>query len=433
MRILGGMKALLLLLLVACAPQSAVAAKPVEREPAGTQTPDVLIVILDDIADSDLDVIPTPSLAALAAEGVRFRRAYSHSWCGPTRDSLLRSLWLGRDHGDACAAPTSSSVDFGDLTLAKVFEAQGYSTAYLGKWHGGSNSIGPWPLTANLWGFDETRALRPVGGACQLPGPPLRVDDGVTSQDGTNDSLMQLTALETWWTERAGTPRMAIVCLAAPHGPFAYPPASILPPGYPTPIPGTNRERYEAEVVGADTVIGDMLELVGPDAWVIVLGDNGTPGNAPPAPPGSTDATRPDQDPDQVKLSCYEDGVRVPLIVRAPGKCSAGLETDALVHVVDLLPTLAEVLGYKTQAPIDGVSFMPALVGFAGRNFVYTHHGGTRPDSALIGERWKLLVDQTGAEMLFDLELDPDEESPLAPVGLEADKLRAVRELILDP
>jgi arylsulfatase A-like enzyme len=56
---------------------------------AAQARPDVVIFVIDDVADSDIDAIPTPNLDQLAAQGVRYRRAYAHAWCAPSRDSLM--------------------------------------------------------------------------------------------------------------------------------------------------------------------------------------------------------------------------------------------------------------------------------------------------------------------------------------------------------
>jgi arylsulfatase A-like enzyme len=393
-------------------------APPAER-------PDVVVFMIDDVADSDIDAIPTPNLDRLAAEGVRFRRAYSHAWCSPTRDALMRSAWLGRDHGDACLPAGASTLDTGVFDLPKLFEGQGYHTAHLGKWHLGSNSLGPWEMTAHLLGFDHVRAGIPIGTCDPFPRGWARLDDGVVTNVFGDRTIALRDAFEEWWSSLEG-PRFAMVNFSAAHRPFIFPPQSILPPRYPRPQDPTNREAYEAEVVGVDFVIGQLLPVLGPDTWVVFLGDNGTPGAVPGMPLGETDATRRDQDPTRVKLTCYEDGVRVPLIIRGPGVL-AGKDSQDLVHVVDLLPTFAEILGVPLLAPVDGVSFAPALHGGAGvRDFVYVH-SPPRRDCAVIQRRWKLLTDSKGREELYDLQTDPREEHPLAPIGPVANRLRLLR------
>ena len=393
-------------------------APPAER-------PDVVVFVIDDVADSDIDAIPTPNLDRLAAEGVRFRRAYSHAWCAPTRDSLMRSTWLGRFHGGACGPVDEGTLDFGEFNLAKLFEGQGYHGVHLGKWHLGTNAIGPWEMTAHLMGFDNVRAGFPIGDCADVARGWLRLDDGVTRTSTADVTISLRDAFSQWWDSLEG-PRFAMVNLLAAHQPFAFPPRSILPPRYPRPLDPTNREAYEAEVVSVDFVIGQLLPALGPDTWIVFMGDNGTPGADPGQPLRQTDATRNDQDPTRVKLTCYEDGVRVPLIIRGPG-VAKGTESHDLVHVVDLLPTFAEILGTPMRVPVDGVSFAPVLFGGAGaRDFVFVH-SPPRRDNAIIQRRWKLLTNVKGQEELYDLQNDPREQHPLPPVGLVANRLRLLR------
>lgn len=398
--------------------------------------PDVVIFVLDDVADSDVDAIPTPSIDALAARGVRLRRAYAQDWCAPTRDSLMRALTLGEYLGDAC----QPSPDWGGLgwTMAKAFHGRGYRTCHVGKWHLGSNDAEPWYLTAERWGFDDVRMERPVGTGCAPPGQAPVVNDGVVSQQGGDDSIRSRDAALAWWAEREGRgPRFLMVNLAAGHAPFQYPPPSILPPGYPRPSPGTNRQRYEAEVVGGDFVIGQMIAAM-PGAIVVVIGDNGTPGFVPGDSTGEQDATRPDQDPRRVKLSCYEDGIRVPFIIAGP-QVGRGVESSELFHLADLGPTLlglarrSRTVGGGSPAWPDGgtrgLDQSAILTGapHAPRGMLYVHGGSDRPESAVVGPRYKLLVDDLGVERMFDLSVDPLELAPLPAVGPDADEMRQYR------
>lgn len=385
--------------------------------------PDVVIIVLDDVAASDLDFIPTPRLDAIAAQGVTFTRAYTHAWCAPTRDSLMLGRWLGAAHGDACASsPAPSSLDFGStLTLADHFKAAGYATAHFGKWHLGRGVSGEWQETPADAGFNVWRWTRPVGPGCVLGAMGAEyaiVNDGEVSLTELDDSIGNRDAFLEWWEENEGTPRFVVVNLFAAHWPFRYPHWSIVPFGYKMPRPGTNRQRFEAEVVGADTVIGHMIDEIPMDAWVFILGDNGTPG----AVQGSLtqDATRPDQDPERVKLTCYEEGIHVPFIVRSP-QLTGGSVSDALVSPVDVYSTCAKLLG---APPGDGQNLAAPTREYA---FSWFGDGST---TAVVSDQWKLM-EVDGGEVLFDLYADPDEESPLPPEGPWADKLRGWRSAIM--
>ena len=134
-----------------------------------------------------------------------------------------------------------------------------------------------------------------------------------------------------------------------------------------------------------------------------MLGDNGTPGST----------VRPGQNPNKVKQSTFEDGVRVPLIMAGFG-LPAGREVDQLVHIVDIIPTLADALGIEITSPLAGSSILPAIFGHdLPRSWVYCFNG-SKKEEAIITRRWKLRR-SSGTEFLYDLENDPREEMPLDP------------------
>lgn len=396
--------------------------------------PDVVIVVIDDVAASDVEDLSrrgwTPKLDALAARGVTFSRAYAHAKCHPTRDSLLFSRWLGLDRGDACSAPSSEAFTPAEFSLPRMMAGAGYSTVQVGKWHVGAPSRGPWEMGPELAGFGYARCCVPVGPTCNVPGTgQQRLDDGVYSVFVGDNTIACRDAFLDWWATTSA-PRFAMVNFGAAHSPFSYPDASLLPAGWPpcSPLSCTNRREYEAEIVGVDTALGQIIDVVGTSAYVIFLGDNGTPGLVPGQPLSVTDATRANQDPTRVKLTTYEDGVRIPLIVAGP-KVVPG-ESAALVHVVDILPTVARIAGLS-PAPdsiVHGRSFAAALIGLPGpRKDVFAWEPAPNLDRAVIERRWKLLTRGDGVEELYDLQNDPLELSPLPATGPDADRLRARR------
>jgi len=258
-------------------------------------------------------------------------------------------------------------------------------------------------------GFEHAAALWPIPSTCQTP-------------NTTNISIQIRDAFLSWWAATPG-PRFAVLSFEAAHAPWSYPPLSLLPPGYPIKSPGspllTNRVLYEAELVGADTAIGSILSVLDDGDVRIVMGDNGTPG----ADNGShaQDATRDDQDPEKVKLTCFEDGVRIPFIVAGPG-IPAGVENHALGSVIDILPTLLQFCGIPQAQPLDGV---------AGPHDLVFCWGGQTLDSAIIGARWKLHTENDGTEELYDLQTDPHELLPLPAIGPVAAFMRTRRLSIL--
>ena len=125
-------------------------------------------------------------------------------------------------------------------------------------------------------------------------------------------------------------------------------------PGTTEDIEARPREYFEAMVEALDTEIGRLITSIDSADYnntvVIVVGDNGT---APQVAPGSERG--------RSKGSIYEGGIHVPLIVSGPG-VGAG-RTDALVNLVDVFPTILELMGADPVADIDGLSFAHVLSG----------------------------------------------------------------------
>jgi arylsulfatase len=135
-----------------------------------TGRPNVVVILVDDMGWSDIGAyggeIPTPSLDALAAAGVRFTQFYSTPRCSPTRASLLTGLYphqAGMGHLDNVVLPGSSAttgrLNQQSVTLAEVLRDAGYFTAMAGKWHlGQQNGSPPWQR-----GFDRVLNIRAGG------------------------------------------------------------------------------------------------------------------------------------------------------------------------------------------------------------------------------------------------------------------------------
>ena len=193
------------------------------------------------------------------------------------------------------------------------------------------------------------------------------------------------------------------------------------------------RENYELMVQSVDAMVGDMLAYVDlRDTVFVFVADNGTPSKA----------LRENQERGKVKGTTFEDGVRVPLIFAGPG-IAVGEETDVLVHAVDLLATLGDLVGAPPPAHLglDSRSFAAALAEPHGarsaRPYVFCENltPGVPHDRAVVTERWKLR-DVDGSQELYDLRNDPLEERPL-PLDTDDAELQELlarlRERLADP
>jgi arylsulfatase A-like enzyme len=386
----------------------------------GANGPDVLLVILDDVSDEALDQIsPTPTIDALAARGIRYRRAYGMPTCGPARATLAFGRYVGRDLG-SCGTPVAGiTPEPEDLLLADYARGAGYATALVGKWHVGA-SWSPALAAPPRQGFDTWTAgtYDNLNSACG-PGKGYwrwqRVDadsqgftQGVVTTFATAD---QRDSMIDWWTATP-SPKLAVLALNAghsPYGPNDAPPPSMLPTGYQTPL--SPREVFEAQIVAADFALGELLAFVDPATTLVILtADNGTSGTVACC----------GEDPAKVKQTTFEGGIRVPMIAAGPG-VAYGIQSWNLAHLVDLMPTIALRLGAK---PARGVVYngIPMRLGdgLETRTIAYCDYqplvAGFVRDRCAVDWRWK--VRRVGdvapfVEELYDLLVDPEETMPM--------------------
>ena len=387
--------------------------------------PNVLIVVMDDVAERDIDSIQTPAFDALASRGLRFRRAYAAPTCSPARRQLTFGTYATRDSGEPCKGGfNSASPPVGSLSLPKLFEGADYQTILVGKWHlGGAPWIGvgaPWELSAQAHGYEFWRAglAANVNSEC-ISGRGtyerwLRVDDGVSSVTTDYNTWAIRDAFLAWLqtAEAAPGPWFAMVCFQAPHGPFHVPPGMDSgPPGMGGGQRPRDRVKYELMLESFDESLGDILDAVDLSKTVVaVVGDNGTP----------SAAVGPAQSASKVKGTTYEDGIRVPMVWAGPGIARG--ETHRLVSLVDVLPTLAEMLRTRISpaaAALDGASLASLLANREAvvHEYIFAGLGNSSSvpgtDYAVVTQRWKYR-EKDSAPFLFDLTADPNETQNLA-------------------
>ena len=396
------------------------------------ERPNVVFILADDLGWSQLGVYGgeayrTPSIDRLAAEGMRFINAYSAAAvCSPTRAALISGQYPARLHlanhirgshpkGKPLLQPAwRQRLDLEVTTIAEVFRRNGYRTAHFGKWHLSQAKRPPasLPYNPDKQGFDEVLVTyKPIVGESDPEIDPHNV------QSITDHAIEFL--------ENHGREPFF---LYLPHN-------SIHEPI----IESRQRiARYEGDrhlerlrimptlaaiVERLDDGVGQVLSKIDElglreDTIVVFYSDNG----------GKETYAR--QDPLRSgKGWLYEGGIRVPLIVRWPGRVKPGSRTDHLMTTVDLFPTFLEILG-DTAAPsdLDGESFLDVLDGGAARtdrnifwHYPHYHAGsGMVPAGAVRSGRYKLIewfegtVAGEGKEFeLFDLESDLRERQNL--------------------
>jgi arylsulfatase A-like enzyme len=311
--------------------------------------PHVVLFVADDYSWSDAGPygatdVRTPTLDRLAREGMRFDAAIAPSpTCTPSRSSLYTGLYPFRSGAHANHSLVHDPV----RSLPHFMKDLGYRVVLAGKTH-----VGPRP--AFPFEYLPRSNVMPLG------------KNHVLWTDLGTDAVDQLLASH----DRSARPLCLVVCSHSPHvyWPEAdgYDPAALkLPPDLlDTPETRTARAGYYTDVTWMDRQVGAVLDALArhgyaDDTLFAFTADQGA------------------QWP-MAKWNLYDAGVRVPLLVRWPGKVRVGGQTAALVSLVDLLPTVVEAAGGAAPAGIDGRSFLPVLLGKADRHHdsVFASHTG---------------------------------------------------------
>jgi arylsulfatase A-like enzyme len=359
-----------------------------------------VVVLLDDVGIDRVGAYGahpepgrTPTLDALAAQGLLFRNAWAMPTCSPTRASVLTGRFPSRHGvGEQISATTPGpQLDPQEVIIPEALP--GYSSAAIGKWH--LRSVGQPPTHPLDVGFEHHAGSMyniSSGGYWNwtkwVDGVGVPVTEYATTET-TDDALRAIAHL--------AEPYFLYLNYNAAHAPFHVPPQHLHTYGFPDSAP----RRMRAMVEALDTELARFLAAVDlSDTYVLVMGDNGTP--------------RPASDgpflPEHAKGTLYQGGVQVPLIVAGPG-VGVG-ETDALVSCTDLFAMVLELAG-APPAPTaeDSLSFASVLASpaHAGpRRLLYAESFGPGGGQnqlhrcALSNGRFKLLRDIHGDE-LYDL------------------------------
>jgi len=328
--------------------------------------PNVVLILVDDLGYGDLGCfgakdIRTPQLDRLAAQGTRFTDFYvAQAVCTASRAALLTGCYPNRVGMQGALNHTSRfGLNPSEWTLPKMLKDRGYSTACFGKWH-----LGTVPeLSAPRQGFDEFFGL-PYSNdnskyhptlAAEMPPLPLLEGEKVAELDPDQSTFSaRFTAKGLDFIERhKDRPFFLYLPHVMPHVPIF---ASAKFKGR------SARGVYGDVVEELDDAIGAILAKLRDtgleqDTLVLFFSDNGA-WMSYGEHAGSNGPLR------EGKLTCFEGGVRSPLLVRWPGKIPAGRVSGTPFMSIDLLPTLVGAVGGKSPTlRIDGRSALPLLRG----------------------------------------------------------------------
>ena len=411
--------------------------------PGERQKPNIVVIMADDMGWMDVHCngnkqLDTPAIDQLAKQGMRFTDAYAAApVCSPTRAAMMTGQAPARllitnhapghkkgfslEGSDLQEAKTVRNLGLSYVTIAETLSEAGYATAHVGKWHlsyvdrKNKSETNELDLRPEHQGFDVN-----IGG-CFRGGPPsyfapYRIpslkakkeaeylperlcDEAIAFVNENRDRPFFLS----WWPYSVHYPMQAREKLIAKYRPRKG-------PGIKDPV-------YAAMIEAMDTEIGRFLKALDElglrdNTLVIFKSDNG----------GYNGDNRPLRG---FKGMLYEGGIRIPWIIRWPGKVRAGTTCSTPVISTDVYPTILEVLALEPtpNQPIDGKSLVPLLIesGEFERDTIYFHypnyafHKKNRLGGAVREGKYKLIKRYGDGELeLFDLEDDIGEKENLA-------------------
>lgn len=413
--------------------------------------PNIVFILADDMGWADIGYhgsqIRTPHLDQLARGGVRFTHHYVMATCTPTRVGFMSGRYPSRFGVLSPAYGTIFTPE--TLTLPGALCEVGYQTAISGKWHMGGppKSV---PLKCGFtrsYGYfhgqiDPYTHLYKTGERC------WHRNDKLLDEPGHATDLITAEAVRV--IEGKGSePLFLYVAYSVPHYPLDEPDEWVKP--YESKIESKSRRWYAASITHMDAGIGkivDALERKGlrKDTLIVFASDNGGQkswhsakhykGRYADKPHKVLGDNKPLRG---WKGQLYEGGIRVPALANWPGVL-ASREVSAPVHIVDWMPTLCGLAGWKpeTRPRWDGRDIWPVVSGKKddlGDRTLYWHTPAAR---AVRAGDWKLIVGKQRKKAkaapkveLFNLRVDPYEKNNLAKTERrQVSRLRATLERI---
>lgn len=358
--------------------------------------PNVVLIFTDDQGYGDVGCygakgFATPNLDRMAAEGVRFTDFYvAQAVCSASRTALLTGCLPNRVGILGALLPGSDQgIHENEVLLSEIFKQRGYATAIFGKWHLGHHE----KFLPTQHGFDEYYGL-PYSNDMwpshpESKFPPLPLLEG-TKVVNAHVAAADQKLLTTSYTERA----VKFIEKNKERPFFLYLPHSL--PHVPLFCLDEHEDQCEQGRFGdvvqeIDAGIGQILakiKALGLDEKTLVIFtcDNG-PWLAYGNHAGSAGPLR------EGKGTTWEGGVRVPCIMRWPGKIPARLVQHELAATIDLLPTFAKLIGAELPPHrIDGRDIWPLVVGEEGAKTpheAYYYYWGRELQAVRSGP-WKL-------------------------------------------
>lgn len=413
--------------------------------PPAPRRPNIILILADDLGYGDLGCygsaqVKTPNLDQMAAEGIRFRSFYAGSTvCAPSRATFMLGQHTG--HVNIRGNKAGLALQPGDVTVARLLRDAGYHTALIGKWGlGDEASTG----TPDAQGFEEfvgflnqTHAHDYYPERLWRTDPRLKVNQWQSfpeNQGGKQGlyipDLFTTAALNYLRISKPNRinryqPFFLFLSYTLPHanneegkrsGNGMQVPSDAPYAAQPWPQPEKNKA---AMITRMDADIGRILaklkELKIEDNTVVFFTSDNGPHKEGGVDPKILNSSGPLRG---IKRDLTEGGIRVPMIVRWPGRIQPGQVSDFVWAAWDFLPTAAEIGRVTPPKGLDGFSVLPLLTGRTQTNrhesLYWEFHERGFQQAARMAD-WKAIRPQAGEPLeLYELKTDLAEKQNVA-------------------
>lgn len=422
--------------------------------------PNIIFILADDLGYGDLGcygqrLIQTPNLDRMALEGIRFRNFYAGSTvCAPSRAVLMTGQHLGHVHvrGNAGGDMLRQSLRDQDVTVAEILKDKGYRTALCGKWGLGESttSSSDNPGLPNKQGFDyffgyqsQTHAhnyfpeflwengqqviLRNEVVAAGKTNPERHFTSGYATKrvDYSHDLILDRAL--SFIRKNNKQPFFLYLALTIPHANNEGTRGTgngqeIADYGiYKDQTGWTDPDKGQAAMIsymdqGIGRILTQLNQLdIDENTIVMFSSDNGHHNEGGHNP----DLFNPNGPLRGKKRDLYEGGIRVPMIVRWPGRIKPDQITNHIAYFGDLMATCCDLIDTDLPQDLDSISFLPTLLGIGKQkqhDYLYWEFYEQGSKQALRVNQWKAVRIPmfTGDIELYDLEHDLGESNDVA-------------------
>ena len=404
------------------------------------QRPNIVLIITDDVGYGDIGSygapdVRTPHIDSLARDGVRLTDFYANgATCTPTRTGLISGRYqqrfaLEQPLGSTSVIDRERGLSPTGRSLPQLLKNNDYATAVIGKWHLGWKS----EFSPSAHGFDYFFGFKSgyVDYYQHTSGdgrPDLFENDRPVEVPGYMTDLITERSVR-FIEQNATQPFFIDVAYNAAHWPYQPPDKPSVARDNarhlgPFDDPTSTRAEYVAILERVDQGVGRILETLDrlglrQNTIVIFTNDNGGEWLSRNTPLFHHKGT------------VWEGGIRVPAIIRWPGRIPAGSVSGQIGITMDLTASILAVTrtSVPPEARLEGINLLPVLEGRAPEidRTLFWRVTGARPQQAVRSGDWKLLLDG-GRAMLFNLRTDIAERSNL--IGQRSDIARRLQPML---